>query len=59
MNRLTKRLSALETNNATAFRPWHRVFLEDGQTEEEAIAAYEAENGPVGDDACWIIRFAL
>ena len=25
------------------------TVIQDGQTEEEAIAAYEAEHGPVGD----------
>jgi hypothetical protein len=38
------------------FKPWHRVMVDTGQTEEEAIAAYEAENGLLRDDCYFIVR---
>jgi hypothetical protein len=32
------------------YKPWHRIIQWEDQTEAEAVAAYEAENGPLGDD---------
>ncbi|MCB0058115.1 MAG: hypothetical protein KDE63_11755 [Novosphingobium sp.] len=48
--KLTARVEALEHSIGSALRPWHRVAVDVGQTEEDAIAAYEAEHGPVGED---------
>lgn len=47
---LKRRVSALEEASGSALRPWHRVTVDDGQTEEAAIAAYEAEYGAIGAD---------
>lgn len=47
---LKKRVGALEEMSGSALRPWHRVVVENGQTEEAAIAAYEAEYGPIGEE---------
>ena len=46
---LSYRVAALEAR-APDLKPWHQVIQEVGQSQEEAIAAYEAEHGPVGDD---------
>ncbi|GAA5049817.1 hypothetical protein GCM10023208_08300 [Erythrobacter westpacificensis] len=42
-----KRLPAWKDAN---FKPWNRVIQHLGQTEAEAVAAYEAESGLMGDD---------
>lgn len=53
---IARRVAALESRTSGGFKAWHRVFQEVGQTEEEAIAAYEAENGPLGDYPNFIVR---
>lgn len=51
MRNLDRRLIALETaSDPVAFKPWHQIIQHIGMTEEDAQAAYEAENGPIGDD---------
>ena len=57
--RLGSRVAALESGNGDAFKPWHRIIVGDGQTEEEAIAAYEHEHGPLGNDPHFVIRFIV
>ena len=52
-------MAALESGNGDAFKPWHRIIVGDGQTEEEAIAAYEHEHGPLGNDPHFVIRFIV
>lgn len=55
--RLDARLERLEAKHAP--HPIRVVTLHryEGQTQEQAIAAHEAEHGPVGDKAlCVIIR---
>ena len=58
MGALGRRVEALEAARHTGFRPWHRVLVneDEGQTEAEAFAAFEAEHGPLGDDPCFIVR---
>lgn len=41
------------------WKPWHRIIVDAEQTEDEAIAAYEAENGPIGDDESFIVRIMV
>lgn len=54
--RLMSRLDALERRLAPAAPArWVRIVQDVGQSREEAIAAYEGENGPVGD-ASLIVR---
>jgi hypothetical protein len=36
---------------------WVRVLQDSDQTEEQAISAYEAEHGPIGDANVFIVRF--
>ena len=50
MARLTQRLEALERRLAPPLKRWHRILCFEGQTESEAIAAYEAANGRIGPD---------
>ncbi|RIV75626.1 hypothetical protein [Pelagerythrobacter aerophilus] len=58
MRSLKRRLDALDrAANPPAFKPWHRIILDEGQSEEDGIAAYEAEHGPLGEDSCFFIRF--
>lgn len=47
--RLKPRLDALEAKLVPAFQRWVRMFRNEEQPEEQAIAAYEAEHGPIGD----------
>lgn len=54
--RLKPRIEALESRSAKAER-WVRVFQESDQTEEQAIAAYETENGSIGDANVFLIQF--
>ena len=48
MNRLGKRIAELEQANAPASVQVIRWF--EGQTEADALAAYEAHTGPLGPD---------
>ena len=50
MTRLTQRLEALERRDVPPLRRWHQILRFEGQTEAEAVAAYEAANGPIGPD---------
>ena len=54
--RLKGRIDALEKRCLDDLKPWHQVIQRVGQTEEEAMAQFEAEHGPIGDDNCIIIR---
>ena len=48
-NRLTQRVDALEQSSASvAVTRWHWVIQNLGETSEDALSRYEAENGPVG-----------
>lgn len=57
-DRLKPRLDALEAQMAPACQRWVRIFQHAGQTQEQAIAAYEAEHGPIGD-ASVILRVSV
>ena len=52
------RLGKLEKAMAPPKPPerWHTLIQHIGETEEEAIAEYEAENGPIGLDDHLIIH---
>ncbi|MBY8335903.1 hypothetical protein KYN89_02460 [Alteriqipengyuania sp. NZ-12B] len=54
--RLERRLADLE-NKAGAFAPWVSIIQRAGQTEDQAVAAYEADHGPVGDSnkILWVV----
>lgn len=54
--RLKPRVEALESRSTKPQR-WVRVFQESDQTEEQAIAAHEAENGPIGDANVILVHF--
>ena len=47
--RLKPRLDALEAKLAPVCSRWVRIWQDRGQTQEQAVAAYEAEHGPIGD----------
>ena len=47
--RMRPRLDALEAKLAPAFQRWVRIYRNEDQAEEQAIAAHEAEHGPIGD----------
>ena len=49
--RLRNRVEVLEKRDGGDFIPFVRVIQHEGQTEEEAAAAHEAEHGPLGDRA--------
>ena len=46
---MKRRLEALETQTFGGFSPWVRIIQHEGQSEDEATAAYEAEHGPIGE----------
>ena len=46
--RLKPRLDALEAKLAPASQRWVRIYRYEDQTQEQVIAAYEAENSPIG-----------
>lgn len=48
--RLKSRVEALEQTTGGELKCWHRVHVDVGQPVDAAVAAYEAENGPIGDD---------
>ena len=56
--RLKPRVEALESRSAK-WKPWHRIIVRVGDTVDAAKARYEAENGPLGDDACLIVRIMV
>jgi hypothetical protein len=48
--RLSHRVADLERRLASSGpKAWVRIFQYEGQTQEEAVAAYEAKHGPIGD----------
>ncbi|NNG59785.1 hypothetical protein [Sphingomonas paucimobilis] len=49
MNALGKRLAALEQAQPSAMPRWHCLRRYEDESEADAIAAYEAEHGPIGD----------
>jgi hypothetical protein len=49
MSGLSKRLVALEEAQPTPAPRWHCLRRYDDESEAEAIAAYEADNGPIGE----------
>ena len=55
---ITRRLAALEQRHGLReWRPWHVVLVDVGQAEDDAVAAYEAEHGPIGEDCAVIVQF--
>ena len=46
---LKRRVDELEAVQV-GHKAYHCIIQRADQTEEEAVAAYEAENGPIGDD---------
>lgn len=53
--RLKPRLDALEAK-APVIRHWHRVFQYAGQTEADAVAAYEGQHGAIEPGDGRIVR---
>lgn len=53
--RLTKRVEELERRTG-GLKPWHQLIVRAGETVEQVRAAYEADNGPIGDDGVIIVR---
>lgn len=49
MNPLGKRLTALEQALPTAKPRWHCLRRYEDESDADAVIAYEAENGPIGD----------
>jgi hypothetical protein len=50
MSALSKRIGALERAHPSSVPRWHCIRHYEEESREDAIAAYEAENGPIGDD---------
>jgi hypothetical protein len=57
MRNLVRRLGALEQRMTPAgIKRWLCIFQYAGETKEQAVAAYEAENGGVTDSVGVILR---
>lgn len=50
MTGFKRRLAALEGKVRKVFKPWVRIIQEVGETREEAVAKWEADNGKPFDD---------
>lgn len=50
MNPLSKRIAALEQSRPSATPRWHSMMRYENETDEQAVAAYEAKNGQIGSD---------
>lgn len=50
MNPLSKRIGALERARPSSMPRWHCIRHYEEESRDDAIAAYEAENGPIGYD---------
>lgn len=50
MRKIGERLSALERKRPVGSQKWHRIHRYEGETQEQVVAAYEAEHGPIGSD---------
>lgn len=60
MGALKTRLDAIERRAASAgCSRWHCIIQEVGQTEAQARAAYEAENGPIQPGEGSIVRVII
>ena len=57
MRHLGRRLTELEKIANPASKRWHRVMVDVAEDEDEAIAAYEEEHGPICDDNVFVVRF--
>lgn len=55
MSGLNKRVAALEAAK-TMPKAWHRIIQHIEETQEQAIAKYQAKHGPLGDDPHFIVR---
>lgn len=49
MKALRRRLEALERAAPTRRPRWHCLRRYEDETDDDAVAAYEAANGPIGD----------
>jgi len=59
--RLKRRVEDLESRTLGGFKRWHQITQKEyqGETEEQAVAKYEAANGPIGDDECLFVRIVI
>lgn len=53
---LTKRVAVLETAADFALKRWVQIIQETDQTQEEAVALWEAENGSTEDCNILLVR---
>lgn len=56
MKILNKRMSELELRNGAVSGRWHRVIQHIGQKFSDALAQYQACNGPVAECDSLIVR---
>lgn len=49
MSPLGKRIVALEQAQPSSSPRWHCLRRYENETDEQAVVAYEAEHGPIGD----------
>jgi hypothetical protein len=51
MSRLDSRVATLEQAGRPSIQRWHCLRRYDGETDAQAVAAYEALNGQIVDDS--------
>ena len=56
MKTLNKRLSELESQSGASTGRWHRIIQHIGQSFDDALAQYQACNGPVPEGDNIIVR---
>lgn len=49
MKTIANRIAALEQAQPSASPRWHRLLRYENETDEQAVAVYEAAHGPIGD----------
>jgi hypothetical protein len=58
--RLRHRVADLERRiSGAGVKRWVRIFQYENQTEEQAVAAYERENGPIDDSTGVVVRVII
>jgi hypothetical protein len=49
MKTIANRIAALEQAQPSASPRWHRLLRYENETDDQAVAVYEAQHGPIGD----------
>lgn len=56
---MKRRVAELEARSIAGAKRWHVIRRWSDQTEDDAVAAYEANSGPIGPDDGSILRVII